>query len=95
MFEADTQKARRYGLDYNVGAQPRMIGFGRLGDSNDVVKLLHSHAGTDHTYAGLELLPDGTFAGTTYIKYRPGPELHSVVSVRFRLDETARGEHER
>jgi hypothetical protein len=55
-----------------------------------LVKLLHSHAGTDHTYPGLELLPDGTFVGTTYIKYRPGPDLHSVVSVRFRLDETDR-----
>ena len=53
-----------------------------------LVKLLHSHAGGDHTYPGLELLPDGTFVGTTYIKYRPGPELHSVVSVRFRVKDT-------
>lgn len=52
-----------------------------------LVKLLHSYAGADHTYPGLEVLPDGTFVGTTYIKYRPGREQHSVVSVRFSLDE--------
>ena len=51
------------------------------------IKLLHSHAGTDCGYPGLELLPDGTFVATTYIKYKPGPEKHSVVSVRFNLDE--------
>lgn len=59
------------------------------------VKLLHSHAGPDCGYPGLELLHDGTFVATTYIKYAPGPNKHSVVSVRFRLDEiearTARG----
>ena len=49
------------------------------------VKLLHSYAGWDHGYPGLEVFPDGTFVGTTYIKYRPGSETHSVVSVRFRL----------
>ena len=52
-----------------------------------LVKLIHSHQGWDHTYPGLEILPDGSFFGTTYIKYRPGPEMHSVISVRFRLDE--------
>jgi hypothetical protein len=52
-----------------------------------LVKLIHSYQGSDHTYPGLEVLPDGTFVGTTYIKYRPGPELHSVVCVRFRLDD--------
>lgn len=52
-----------------------------------LVKLLHSHGGVDHTYPGLELLPDGTFVGTTYIKRKAGPELHSVVSVRFGLEE--------
>ena len=30
---------------------------------------------------------DGSFVGTTYIKYRPGPEMRSVMSVRFRLDD--------
>jgi hypothetical protein len=52
------------------------------------IKLLHSHAGGDCGYPGLELLPDGTFVATTYIKYRHSPEKHSVVSVRFKLDET-------
>jgi hypothetical protein len=42
--------------------------------SGYLVKLLHSHAGGDPTYPGLELLPDGTFVATTYIKYRAGPE---------------------
>jgi hypothetical protein len=53
-----------------------------------LIKLLHSHRGADHTYPGLELLPDGTLVATTYIKYREGPELSSVVSVRFKLAET-------
>lgn len=51
------------------------------------VKLLHSYAGRDTGYSGLELLPDGTFVATTYVKYRPGAEKHSVVSTRFTLDE--------
>ncbi|MBM3858130.1 MAG: exo-alpha-sialidase [Verrucomicrobia bacterium] len=54
------------------------------------VKLLHSHASRvgDCGYPGVELLPDGTIVATTYIKYRPGPEKHSVVSTRFKLSET-------
>ena len=51
------------------------------------VKLLHSHAGWDCGYPGLELLPDDTFVATTYVKYRPGAEKQSVVSVRFKLEE--------
>jgi len=51
------------------------------------IKLLHSHAGSDTGYSGLELLPDGTFVATTYVKYQPGPAKHSVVTTRFRLDE--------
>jgi len=53
------------------------------------IKLLHSFAENvwDCGYPGIALLPDGTIAATTYIKYRPGPEQHSVVSVRFRIDE--------
>ena len=51
------------------------------------IKLLQSHAGGDCGYPGLELLPDGTLVATTYIKYKPGREKHSVVSVRFKLDE--------
>lgn len=54
------------------------------------VKLLHSHRGGDNGYPGLELLPDGTFVATTYIKYRVGPEKNSVVSARFTLAETDR-----
>ena len=51
------------------------------------LKLLHSYAGGDCGYPGLELLPDGTFIATTYVKYRPGPEKQSIVSVRFTLAE--------
>ena len=51
------------------------------------VKLLHNYAGADCGYPGLELLPDGTIVATTYIKYHPGKEKHSVVSVRFTIDE--------
>ncbi len=40
----------------------------------------------DCGYAGLEVLPDGTFVATTYIVHRPGEE-HSVISVRFNLKE--------
>lgn len=52
------------------------------------VKLLHSYAGSDCGYPGLEILPDGTIIALTYIKIRPGKEQHSVVEVRFKLDET-------
>jgi len=52
------------------------------------IKLMHHYGRAgDCGYPGLELLPDGTFAATTYIKHKPGPERHSVVSVRFKLDE--------
>lgn len=54
------------------------------------VKLLHSYAGWDCGYPGLELLPDGTFIATTYIKYKPGAARHSVVSVRFKIEELDR-----
>jgi predicted neuraminidase len=57
-------------------------------DGQYKIKLLHSYAGSDCGYPGLELLPDGTFVATTYIKYRPGPAKQSVVSTRFRLEET-------
>lgn len=50
------------------------------------VKLLHTHRQFDTGYPGIELLPDGTIVATTYVKYR-ADELHSVVSVRFSLDE--------
>jgi hypothetical protein len=51
------------------------------------LKLLHNYAGTDCGYPGLELLPDGTFVATTYVKYWPDKRKHSVVSTRFRLEE--------
>lgn len=51
------------------------------------IKLLHSHAGRDTGYSGFEVLPDGTFLATTYIKYAPDENKHSVVMTRFKLDE--------
>lgn len=51
------------------------------------IKLLHSFAGGDCGYPGMELLPDGTIVATTYIKYREGAAKHSVVSTRFKLAE--------
>jgi hypothetical protein len=52
------------------------------------IKLLHDWGGRgDCGYPGVELLPDGTIVATTYVKYRPGPEKNSVVSVRFKLPE--------
>lgn len=52
------------------------------------IKLLHSHAGWDCGYPGMELLPDGTIVATTYIKYQPGKAKHSVVSTRFKISDT-------
>lgn len=54
------------------------------------IKLLHSHAGGDCGYPGMERLSDGTIVATTYIKYRPGKEKHSVVSTRFNIGEIDR-----
>lgn len=51
------------------------------------IKLLHSYKGHDCGYPGMELLPDGTILATTYIKYRPGKEQNSVVSVRFKIED--------
>lgn len=52
------------------------------------LKLLHSYKGGDCGYPGLELLPDGTFVATTYIKYWPDARKNSIISVRFQLAET-------
>jgi len=38
-------------------------------------------------YCGLECLPDGTLVATAYVKCRPGRRKHSIVSVRFKLEE--------
>ena len=56
------------------------------------VKLLHNYAKrvTDCGYPGLHVLPDGSLVATTYIKYRPDKKKHSVVSVRFTMDEIDR-----
>jgi len=51
------------------------------------IKLLHSYAGWDCGYPGMEILPDGTIVATTYIKYRDGKAKHSVVSTRFKMNE--------
>lgn len=56
-------------------------------DGEYKIKLLHSHKSSDCGYPGLEVLPDGKFVATTYIKYRPGAEQNSVVSTRFTLEE--------
>lgn len=58
---------------------------GRPGQAR--IKLLHSHVLGDCGYPGVELLPDGTILATTYLQYAPGEEQHSVVCVRFNLDE--------
>jgi len=52
------------------------------------IKLLHSYAGGDCGYPGVESLPDGTIVATTYIKLWNDARKHSVVSTRFRLKET-------
>jgi hypothetical protein len=59
---------------------------GRSGEYR--IKLLHSHAGSDCGYPGLVRLPDDTIVATTYIKYRPGRQKHSVISTRFKIRET-------
>ena len=51
------------------------------------IKLLHSYAGGDCGYPGVELLPDDTIVATTYIKYQQGNNKQSVVSTRFTLQE--------
>lgn len=57
------------------------------------VKLAHNYDAWDCGYAGLELLPDGTFVATTYLQDVPfvrgstnGPK-HAVISIRFTLQE--------
>jgi len=52
------------------------------------IKLLHSYSRWDCGYPGMEILNDGTIIATTYVKYKPGEEKHSVVSTRFKIEET-------
>ncbi len=47
------------------------------------IKLLHSYAGWDCGYPGMELLDNGDVLATTYAKILDGPEQQSVVCVRF------------
>jgi hypothetical protein len=61
------------------------IRMGRDGEYR--VKLLHSYAGWDTGYSGLEILPDNTIIATTYIKYEEGANKHSIVSVRLNLQD--------
>lgn len=58
------------------------------------IKLLHNYAGSDCGYPGMEILPDGTIVATTYLKYADDKNKHSVVSSRFKIDETDRMEAE-
>lgn len=51
------------------------------------IKLLHSHAGFDCGYPGIQCLSDDTIFVLTYIKYDSGPNKHSVVGTRFKLTE--------
>ncbi|QNN23985.1 exo-alpha-sialidase [Planctomycetales bacterium ZRK34] len=82
--------------DMAAGSPTRGHFVGWVGTYDDIIhqrqgqyrlKLLHNYAATDCGYPGLELLPDGTFVATTYIKYWPDQRKHSVISTRFKLDE--------
>ena len=53
------------------------------------ILLLSSPKKVDLGYPGLERLPDETFVATTYAVLNKG-EKHSVVSIRFTMDETDR-----
>ena len=65
------------------------------------IKLFHNHLRTpqmppgkgnyDCGYSGLEVVEDGSIIAITYVKYQPGPEKNSVVSTRFRLEQTDAG----
>ena len=64
----------------------------KSGETKDTyrVKLLHNYSGWDCGYPGVHLLPDGTILATTYCKYWKDKRKHSVVSTRFRVEETDR-----
>jgi len=70
-----------------VGPYSAMTANG-TGNGSYRIKLLHSFAGNDCGYSGVELLPDGEILCTTYIKYWRDKRRHSVVSTRFRIEET-------
>ena len=60
------------------------------------IRLLHHHGLGDHFpgadmdtgYSGVELLPDGTIVCTTYSRHFDDARQSSVVSTRFRIEET-------
>ena len=54
------------------------------------IKLMHNYEGCDCGYPGIHLLPDGTIAATTYIKYWNDARKQSVVCVRFKIADTDR-----
>jgi hypothetical protein len=51
------------------------------------VKLLHSYAGWDCGYPGVERLSDGTILATTYCKYWNDKRRQSIVSIRVHPDD--------
>lgn len=71
----------------------------RSGTGKDVVyvKLLKQHKGGDSEtrsywrgdcgYPGVSVLPDGTVVAVTYVQYKDGDELRSIVAVRLRPDD--------
>ncbi|MDR2438851.1 MAG: glycoside hydrolase [Planctomycetaceae bacterium] len=80
--------------DQAIGSPTRHHFVGWVGTYDDIkqnkpgqfrIKLLHSNAGGDCGYPGIQVLPDGTVFALTYIKYRPGNNKHSVVGVHFKL----------
>ena len=73
------------------GPQRGQGGFGLIGMEQRVLLLRHHNVHPpflygDCGYAGLEVLPNGTFVATTYVCHRP-LEANSVISVRFTLEE--------
>jgi hypothetical protein len=82
--------------DWAIGSPHRTHFVAWVGTYDDIkqknagqfrVKLLHSNAGFDCGYPGIQVLPDGTIFALTYIKYKPGNDKHSVVGVRFKLSQ--------
>ena len=62
---------------------------GHGGEVHYRVRLLDDKKAADYGYAGLEVLPDGTFVATTYGYWVEGEEPF-IMSVRFTLAELDR-----
>ena len=77
-----------------------LVWVGRFDDLTDGghgryrARLMDNQDSWDSSYAGLELLPDGTFVATTYGHWQRGEEPY-IVSVRFRMRELDRLAHVR